>query len=176
MTEQTASTTSGAREAEPPAQIRAWMDRLTVEHEYDPSTGFIVAREVIELPGILAASPPLEKAVQLSRAEGKPLVVFATADRCGPCQQFKKDALNDVRVVDRLEQADLLAAHVEVDREPEAARRYLGGTGIPVTYLLRDGEVVASLPGQRDGQTLARWLDEQLHASSGAHGAFSADR
>ncbi|TVQ54212.1 MAG: thioredoxin [Phycisphaerales bacterium] len=166
VADQTTESTSETSPAEPPAQIRAWMDRLTVAHAYDPATGFIVAREVIDLPEILAASPPLGEAVQQSRTEDKPLVVFATADRCAPCQQFKKDALNDVRVVDRLRQADLLAAHIEVDREPEAAQRYLGGTGIPMTYLLRNGEVVAQLPGQRDGETLAHWLDEQLRITS----------
>ncbi len=172
----TSGASSGASATEPPAPIRAWMERLTVAHAYDPATGFIVAREVIDLPEVLAASPSLGEAVQQSRAEGKPLVVFATADRCAPCQQFKKDALNDARVVARLHRADLLAVHIEVDREPEAARRYLGGTGIPMSYLLRNGEVVARLSGQRDGKTLAHWLDEQLWITPGTRAEFSADR
>ena len=41
----------------PPPRIQAWMDRLTVDHEYDPKTGFIVAREVIGLPKVISSGP-----------------------------------------------------------------------------------------------------------------------
>jgi len=43
-----ASTQHASRSSSaPPPRIQAWMDRLTVAHAYDPSTGFIVARETI---------------------------------------------------------------------------------------------------------------------------------
>ena len=48
--------------AAPPPKIKAWMDRLTVAHEYDPKTGFIVAREVVALPPLIADAPPLDAA------------------------------------------------------------------------------------------------------------------
>jgi len=147
-------------EAAPPPAIQAWMDRLTVEHEYDPQTGFIVAREVIRLPPVLADGPALDDAVRASMASDRPLVVFATADRCAPCQQYKRDAMNDARVVVRLQKPSLLATHVEVDRHPDAAREHLGGLAIPMTYLLRDGSVVATLRGQRSAEDLLAWMDE----------------
>jgi len=136
-----------AAPADPPPRIRAWMDRLTVDHAYDPETGFIVARETIGLPPALAGAPPLDEVVRT--AGDRTVIAFATADRCAPCQQYKKDALNDPRVIARLARPGLTAAHVEVDREPELAETYLGGPAIPMTYALRDGVVIAELRGPR---------------------------
>ena len=147
---------------EPPPQIRAWMDRLTVPHAYDPETGFIVAREVIPLPPILRDGPRLDEAVRLAADSGRIVIAFATADRCAPCQQYKLDALQDPRVIRRLEDPRLLASHVEVDRHPELARRYLAGPAIPMTYALRDGQRFATLRGQRSPEDLLAWLDEVL--------------
>ncbi len=143
----------------PSPEIRAWMDRLTVEHEYDPETGFIVARETVTLPAIIAGAPTLDEAVVRAREEGRVVIAFATADRCAPCQQYKRDALNDPRVIERLENAGLLATHVEVDRQPELADTYLGGRAIPMTYALRDGKRIATLRGQRSAEDLLAWLD-----------------
>lgn len=146
-------------ETAPPPNIQAWMDRLTVAHAYDPTTGFIVAKEVVTLPPLLAEGPSLDEAVAIADREGRTLIVFATADRCAPCQQFKKDALNDPRVVARLGDPSIVATHVEVDREPDAATRILGSRGIPVTYALRDGRVVARLPGQRSADAVIAFID-----------------
>lgn len=146
--------------AEPPERIREWMDRLTVEHEYDPETGFIVAREVVGLPPVIASGPPVADAVARGRDEDRVVVVFATADRCAPCQQYKLSALNDARVIEQLGEPAFIATHVEVDREPEAADEFLGGRAIPMTYAFRDGARVATLRGQRSADELLAWLEQ----------------
>ena len=89
--------------ATPPPEIQAWMERLTVEHAYDPATGFIVAKETIALPPTLAEGPNLDDAVRQAGEDGRLVIAFATADRCAPCQQYKRDALNDARVIARLD-------------------------------------------------------------------------
>lgn len=147
---------------EPPPATRAWMDRLTVPHAYDPATGFIVAREVIALPPILAEGPSLAEAVRRGAEEDRVVIAFATADRCAPCQQYKLDALNEPRVVDRLADPRLIATHVEVDRDPAAAQEILGSRGVPMTYALREGEAVAVLRGQRSAEELIEWLNAVL--------------
>lgn len=143
----------------PPPRIQAWMDRLDVQHEYDPSTGFIVAREVITLPEVITSGPALAEAVKIGASQSRDLVVFATADRCAPCQQYKKSALNNPAVIQALGEPDLLVTHIEVDREAETADAVLGSRAIPMTYLIRNGETVATLPGQRSADELLAWLE-----------------
>ena len=145
-------------ETTPPPASRAWMDRLTVAHEYDPKTGFIVARETVTLPPVIANAPPLDEAIARAGSE-RVVVAFATADRCAPCQQYKRDALNDAAVIARLSDPGLLPTHVEVDRSPQLAKDHLGTTMIPMTYALRGGKVIASLRGQRSAAELLAWLD-----------------
>jgi thioredoxin-like negative regulator of GroEL len=135
------------------------MDRLTVPHAYDPETGFIVAREVIGLPSILADGPDLAEAVRRGAEENRVVIAFATADRCAPCQQYKKDALSDPGVAARLADPRIIATHVEVDRDPESAERILGSRGIPMTYAIRDGAPVAVLRGQRTADELMAWIE-----------------
>ena len=142
----------------PPPAIRAGVDRLTVEHFYDPATGFIVARETIALPPLLAAAPPLDAAIKQAGPD-RLVFVFVTADRCAPCQQYKHDALNDAAVVSRLSERRFLPTHVEVDRSPELADTHLGTRAIPMTYALRDGRIIATSRGQRSAADLLAWID-----------------
>ena len=169
LDQEQAMTPNDEAAAAPPPRIQAWMDTLTVEHAYDPETGFIVAREVVELPPVIASSPPVDEAIRQGAAESRMVVVFATADRCAPCQQYKLSALNDPAVIEALSQPGLLATHVEVDRDPELAEASLGSLGIPMTYLFRDGEQVSVLRGQRSAEDLLAWLEAQT-ASSGESG------
>ena len=152
-----ASATADAS-AVPPPKIKAWMDRLTVAHEYDPKTGFIVAREVVALPPLIADAPPLDAAVKQAGSD-RLVVVFVTADRCAPCQQYKRDALNDETVIARLSDARFVPTHLEIDRSAALADDYLGARSIPMTYALRDGNVFAQLRGQRSAAELRAWLD-----------------
>lgn len=152
-----AATESTPQDAPPPA-IRAWMERLTVSHHYDPATGFIVADEVVPLPAVLRRAPDARTLVAFGQEHGLPVVVFATADRCAPCQQYKRDALRDPEVLVFLESGDIMATHVEVDEAPDLAREVLGSTSIPMTYLIRDGRVVDRLAGQRSAAELRDWL------------------
>lgn len=142
----------------PPPAIKAWMDRLTVDHEYDPETGFIVARETISLPPIIADGPQLDEAIE-EAGDVRLVIAFATADRCAPCQQYKRDALNNEAVVARLSEDRFLPTHVEVDQSPQLANAHLGSRAIPVTYALREGQVVSQLRGQRSVSELLSWLD-----------------
>lgn len=134
------------------------MDRLTVAHEYDPATGFIVARETVSLPPLLAEAPALDAAIAEAGAS-RTVIAFATADRCAPCQQYKRDALNDAAVIAKLSESRFLPTHLEVDRAPELAEAILGTRAIPMTYALRGGKVVATMRGQRSAADLIAWLD-----------------
>lgn len=157
-TTQTPASPSTDAATAPPPKIKAWMDRLTVAHEYDPTTGFIVAREVVALPRLLADAPPLDAAIAQAGAD-RIVVVFVTADRCAPCQQYKRDALNDATVIARLSDPRFLPTHLEVDRSAALADTHLGTRSIPMTYALRGGTVVSQLRGQRSASDLLAWID-----------------
>lgn len=154
----TAPATAARTPATPPPAVQAWMDRLTVPHDYDPETGFIVARKVTPLPPLLADAPPLDAAIAQA-GDSRTVIVFVTADRCAPCQQYKLDALNNADVIARLSDAQFLPTHLEVDRSPQLAETYLGTTSIPMTYALRDGKVIAQLRGQRSAADVLAWMD-----------------
>ena len=149
---------------QPPDHIRAWMQRLTVPHHYDPDTGFIVADRTVPLPPVLDSAPPLATAAKAAEERGITLIAFATADRCAPCQQYKLDAINDTRVISALRNATrqgrIVAAHVEVDREPDEAKRILGSHAIPMTYAISNGTVTATLRGQRPADELLDFINE----------------
>jgi thiol:disulfide interchange protein len=135
------------------------MDRLTVAHHFDPKTGFIVADEVVALPAVLQGDRSLDDAARKARSDGRTLIAFTTADRCAPCQQFKKDALNDPRVVAFLASGRVEAVHVEVDRDGASAERVLGSTGIPMSHALRPDGSIERLPGMRSADDLLAWLE-----------------
>lgn len=143
----------------PPAAIQAWMDRLTIAHHYDPATGFIVADEVVPLPSVISRAPDIRTLIAFGADNNVPVVVFATADRCAPCQQYKRDALNDPEVLVALESGRVFATHIEVDQDAATATELLGGRSIPVTYLFRNGEIVDRMSGQRSAADLLAWLE-----------------
>ena len=49
-------------------------------------------------PAAFASHVSLEAAIAAEGQNGRPVVAFATADWCGPCQSFKRGALADERV------------------------------------------------------------------------------
>ena len=145
-------------DAKPPERIQAWMDTLTIPHHYDPETGFIVADEVTGLPSVFVTGDAIEGAITDARASGKRVIVVATADRCAPCQQYKPDARNNREVIARLAQGDIVAGHLEGDRQPELARELVGSLGIPMTYELGTDGPVRTLRGQRPAADLLAFL------------------
>jgi thioredoxin-related protein len=146
-------------ESQPPERIQAWMDTLTIPHHYDPETGFIVADEVTPLPRVYVTGDAIAPAIEEARARGQRVIVVATADRCAPCQQYKHDALNDQRVMERLAQGDIVALHIEVDRQPALGRELVGSLAIPMTYEITDAANVRTLRGQRSADDLLAFLN-----------------
>lgn len=145
--------------AEPPERIQAWMDTLTVPHHYDPETGFIVAEGVTALPAVFVTGDDIRSAIGHANTSGLTVIAVATADRCAPCQQYKLDALNDPRVIERLSRTDVIAVHIEVDRQPDLADELLGSRGIPMTYAIIGGEAAGILRGQRSAEELLAFID-----------------
>jgi len=116
-------------------------------------------------PGVFGQGTTLTSAIERSSAEGKPVFAVATADWCGYCQSYKRGALADERVAAIIE-ARTIPVYINVDDDPADAEK-LGVSGIPATFLIRDGEIVDRLSGDIKTDDLIEWLEEKAPATEG---------
>ncbi|MFG0257855.1 MAG: thioredoxin family protein [Phycisphaerales bacterium JB043] len=97
------------------------------------------------MPDVFANGAGLFEAVERSEEEGKVVVAVATADWCGACQVYKREALVDKGVTSWLRD-NAIPVYIDVDDEPDAAVA-LGVRGLPATIVIRDGQVLEHLEG-----------------------------
>jgi len=119
------------------------------------------------LPGLFATgSTSLDAAVAQAQKEDRVVFALATADWCGPCQVYKKNALSDPRV-ERWVAANAEPLYLDVDARGEDAAR-LGVRGIPATFIIKDGVVVDRIVGAASADQLLGWLEQnELRAGAG---------
>ncbi len=117
-------------------------------------------------PAIFQAGLRLEEAMLRAKQEDKPVLVFASATWCGPCQSYKRAALVDPRVEEWVG-ANAIAVHVDVD-EQAALAGSLGVQSIPVTMLIRNQREVGRLTGEQRAEELLAWLTASAAVGAGA--------
>jgi thiol:disulfide interchange protein len=101
---------------------------------------------------------PYTEAKAAATAEGKWLIVKATADWCGPCKQMDKTTWRDDAVVAWCKENAIVVA-LDVDQEPAVAKE-LGVSGIPTTVAFQNGTTeIDRLIGMRDGPAFLAWLE-----------------
>lgn len=87
---------------------------------------------------------------------GKPLLLYFTAEWCGPCRQMKRTTFADATVESALQ--NYVALKLDVDANPDLAQRY-GVSAIPAFYLLdKDGAAKRSSAGYMSSVEFVRWL------------------
>lgn len=105
-------------------------------------------------PPVFENSPTLVGALSAQAAAGKgarPILAFATADWCGPCQLMKRSTFIEPAVVAFIG-AHTTPVYVNIDHDPEAARM-LSAKSIPATYVIMGDKIVAGFVGLMDAQT-----------------------
>jgi len=109
-----------------------------------------------QIPPAFDPGVTLTQATAAAKAAGQPVLVFATADWCGPCQTLKRGGLADQRVNAWIE-ANTKAVYLDVDKSRDEAIE-LGVTSIPALIVMRNDKIIDRLDGVHDADALLEWL------------------
>ncbi len=99
-----------------------------------------------------------EEGFDKALASGVPMLVDFWATWCGPCQR-----LGPVieQLAEEYEDKDVIVGKVDVDQEPELARRF-GVMNIPTVVFLKNGQELDRKVGAMPIDEYAQVLDENL--------------
>lgn len=114
------------------------------------------------MPPVFAERLTLRAAAAAAERSGKPVLVFATADWCGPCQSFKRTTLVDPGV-EALITAQFVPVYLDVDLEQDAAAAF-SIISLPSSIVLRDGRPVSKIEGAVGAEEYAAFLRAALSA------------
>ncbi len=117
-------------------------------------------RRTAPLPPVFADRLTIRQAAARSAETGRPVLVFATADWCGPCQQFKRTTLVEERVEAMINER-FVPVYLNVDLEQDAAAS-LGIRSIPASIVLRADQPAARLEGAVGAEQYLAWLNASL--------------
>lgn len=116
---------------------------------------------VAPVPAVFSQGLTLAQAQDQSKSSGKPVLVYATADWCGPCQQFKRTTLVDPAVV-ALIHSSTVPVYLDIDHHRDDAAKF-NFTSIPATVLVRDGAMIAKFSaGAVDADEYLAWLKTEI--------------
>jgi thioredoxin-like negative regulator of GroEL len=108
-------------------------------------------------PPAFAQSVELEVASTTAKNDNKPILMFFTADWCGPCKSLKGSALSDAAVVAAV-QSKTVPVYVDCTTDMPSIGQQLGVEGYPTLMLVRDGKEVARLVGAVPTNEILAWL------------------
>lgn len=111
------------------------------------------------IPKAFDTTMTLAQATDAARANGRPVLVFATADWCGPCREFKRGALADQRVNAWI-RVNTMPVYLNIDTSRREATE-LGVMAIPSLMFLRDGKIVDRHDGTMETDELIAWLTKR---------------
>ncbi|MBL9150797.1 MAG: thioredoxin family protein [Phycisphaerae bacterium] len=121
------------------------------------ATGPFACEHVPAGPPPVFDQRPLAEARAAAAAEGKLLVVKATADWCGPCKHMDATTWRDEHLVAWLKDRAIVVP-LDVD-EHGALARDLGLSSIPTMLVFRGDEELDRLVGAASSDELIEWLE-----------------
>lgn len=127
--------------------------------------GYVTIAKRNTMPEVFAKAQSLDQAEARSKDTGMPVLVFATADWCVTCAEFKRGALRS-ESVQRWIRENTIPVLVEMNDKdsppPEAERLRIWS--LPTLVLMRGGVEVARLDKKVPQDALMTWLSEHTGA------------
>ena len=91
-----------------------------------------------------------------ARAANKPMLLYFTAEWCGPCQWMRRYVWSDRQVADALR--GFVSVRIDIDKDPATAMRF-HVKPIPVFFIVRpDGQIARTHEGAMEAQEFINWL------------------
>ncbi len=109
-----------------------------------------------QTPAVFASHTTLDAA--FDAADGGPVLAFATADWCRPCQSLKRGALADARFAEWINQERVTTAYLDATGANADAQR-LGVQSLPTLIYFNDGQEIARTSGVMSASALLDWLE-----------------
>lgn len=117
---------------------------------------------VAPVPTAFANGMTVEQAIARGTQSGKLVLIYATADWCGPCQRFKKGPLSDSKVAAFITE-HFEPVYLDVDHHQDLAAKLEIET-IPAMRVLRPGKPPVQLNEYMEADRLVAWLESTLKA------------
>jgi thioredoxin-like negative regulator of GroEL len=99
-----------------------------------------------------------EKAWNVAKNSGDPMVVVFGADWCSPCRRMKSEVWNPLFETRKLD--GFLVAYVDIDKEPEIYRKLVGQkVSVPTVLVYRKAEGGWQVKREKGYQSQAQLLE-----------------
>lgn len=87
----------------------------------------------------------------------KPLLLYFTAEWCGPCQEMRREVWSDARVAEAMK--SVVPVRIDVDRQAQLATQYRAEEGIPLFIVFDSaGNPQKKRVGRMDADEFMAWL------------------
>ncbi|QGJ70255.1 Hypothetical protein PBC10988_19500 [Planctomycetales bacterium 10988] len=103
-----------------------------------------------------------EEGLQTARRQGRPMLVFFTAEWCSYCHQMMEEALSDTRIV--AQSQDFICVLVDADKEPEVCKTFQISGFPTVQFLSPQGTPLNRLVGSRPAEQVLYEMQTALEA------------
>lgn len=112
-------------------------------------------------PAAFLNAPTFDDALKSSQSQSKPVLVFATADWCGPCQKLKRGALAAAEI-QALITGGTITVYADVtgpDEQSMQTASRLRISAVPALIMVWNGQEIARHEGDTSVASLRKWLE-----------------